>query len=361
MAKQIIRNAFKPVMTGRAVGLLIATILLSSLTASASHTFLSSYTVFVLSRQMAFSILIALAQAVCLVVGGMNMSVGAIGSMATVIMGICFQDFGLNPWLTVPLVLLFGLAAGLLNGLIITKLRINSFIVTLSTMFVYMGLRSGISGGSPYTTPDDFGFIGQENLLNVSWVFVLVVLILAGAAYVFSSTVFGRQLLATGGNESAARLCGIATDQMILWAHGISGILAGLAAVLWASMIGSAAPETGDTWLIGSFAVAIIGGTGLNGGSISIPGIFLGGAIFILIQNGLIDIKANPYFANSFLGGLILLAIVLDRVREIVSSKRNSAEDSNKGTVAANSNRSSGASVTSVDGTHRAREVPKGN
>lgn len=289
------------------------------------------------------------------------MSVGAIGSMATVIMGICFQDFGLNPWLTVPLVLLFGLAAGLLNGLIITKLRINSFIVTLSTMFVYMGLRSGISGGSPYTTPDDFGFIGQENLLNVSWVFVLVVLILAGAAYVFSSTVFGRQLLATGGNESAARLCGIATDQMILWAHGISGILAGLAAVLWASMIGSAAPETGDTWLIGSFAVAIIGGTGLNGGSISIPGIFLGGAIFILIQNGLIDIKANPYFANSFLGGLILLAIVLDRVREIVSSKRNSAEDSNKGTVAANSNRSSGASVTSVDGTHRAREVPKGN
>jgi ribose transport system permease protein len=338
MTKPIISNAFKPVMTGRAVGLLIATILLSLLTASVSHTFLSSYTLFVLSRQMAFSILLALAQAVCLVVGGMNMSVGAIGSMATVIMGICFQDLGLNSWLTVPLVLLFGLAAGLLNGLIITRLRINSFIVTLSTMFVYMGLRSGISGGSPYTIPDDFGFIGQESLFNISWVFILVILILAGAAYVFSSTVFGRQLLATGGNENAARLCGIATDQMILWAHGISGVLAGLAAVLWASMIGSAAPETGDTWLIGSFAVAIIGGTGLNGGSISIPGIFLGGAIFILIQNGLIDIKANPYFANSFLGGLILLAIVLDRVREIVSAKRNSSEESNKATVAADAN-----------------------
>ncbi len=344
MAKQIIRNAFKPVMTGRAVGLLIATILLSLLTASVSHTFLSSYTVFVLSRQMAFSILLAL-----------------IGSMATVIMGICFQDFGLNPWLTVPLVLLFGLAAGLLNGLIITKLRINSFIVTLSTMFVFMGLRSGISGGSPYTIPDDFGFIGQESLFNVSWVFVLVILILAGAAYVFSSTVFGRQLLATGGNESAARLCGIATDQMILWAHGISGILAGLAAVLWASMIGSAAPETGDTWLIGSFAVAIIGGTGLNGGSISIPGIFLGGAIFILIQNGLIDIKANPYFANSFLGGLILLAIVLDRVREIVSSKRNPGEELNRAPVLEDANRPPGTFAAPVEGTHRAREIPKGN
>ena len=171
-------------------------------------------------------------------------------------------------------------------------------------------------------------------------------------------SVFGRQLLATGGNESAARLCGIATDQMILWAHGISGILAGLAAVLWVSMIGSAAPETGDTWLIGSFAVAIIGGTGLNGGSISIPGIFLGGAIFILIQNGLIDIKANPYFANSFLGGLILLAIVLDRVREIVSSKRNPGEEPNRAPVPEDANRPPGTFKAPADGTHRARELP---
>src|SRR5258708_12256335 len=119
MEKQIIRNAFKPVMTGRAVGLLIATILLSLLTASVSHTFLSSYTVFVLSRQMAFSILLALAQAVCLVVGGMNMSVGAIGSMATVIMGICFQDFGLTPWLPVPLLFLFRSAATLSHCLLL--------------------------------------------------------------------------------------------------------------------------------------------------------------------------------------------------------------------------------------------------
>jgi ribose transport system permease protein len=148
---------------------------------------------------------------------------------------------------------------------------------------------------------------------------------------------------------------------MILWAHGISGILAGLAAVLWASMIGSAAPETGDTWLIGSFAVAIIGGTGLNGGSISIPGIFLGGAIFILIQNGLIDIKANPYFANSFLGGLILLAIVLDRVREIVSSKRNPAEGLNKASVLNDANRPPGSFAPPAEGTPRSTEISKGN
>lgn len=314
-------KASRQFMTGRAIGLLAATAVLFGAISLVSNTFLSPYTMFVLSRQVAFSILIALSQAVCLVVGGMNLSVGAIGSMTTVILGLCFQNLGLNAWLTVPIALLFGIVAGAINGIIITKVRINSFIVTLSMMFIYMGLRSGISGGQPYTVPSDFEFMGQETIFGIPWVFVLVVFILLAAGYTFSNTVFGRQLLATGGNENAARLCGIATDWIVFWAHVISGFLAALASVLFASMLGSAAPETGDSWLIGSFAVAIIGGTGLNGGVISVTGIFLGGAVFMLINYGLVEIRANPYFANSFLGALILLAIVPDRVREIVGKE----------------------------------------
>jgi hypothetical protein len=99
----------------------------------------------------------------------------------------------------------------------------------------------------------------------------------------------------------------------------------------------------------------------LNGGSISIPGIFLGGAIFILIQNGLIDIKANPYFANSFLGGLILLAIVLDRVREIVSSNRNPGEELNRAPVLEDANRPPGTVSAPLEETHGSTEVSKGN
>jgi ribose transport system permease protein len=314
-------KASRQFMAGRAIGLLAATVLLFGAISLVSRTFLSPYTMFVISRQIGFSILIALSQAMCLVVGGMNLSVGAIGSMTTVILGLCFQNLGLNAWLTVPIGLLFGVTAGAINGIIITKVRINSFIVTLSMMFIYMGLRSGISGGEPYTVPSDFGFMGQEAIFGVPWVFVLVVFILLAVGYMFSHTVFGRQLLATGGNENAARLCGIATDRIVFWAHVMSGSLAALAGVLFVSMLGSATPETGDDWLIGSFAVAIIGGTGLNGGVISVSGLFLGGACFMLIRYGLVEIKANPYFANSFLGALILLAIVLDRVREIVGKE----------------------------------------
>jgi ribose transport system permease protein len=224
----------------------------------------------------------------------------------------------------VALALGVGVLAGLANGLIITRLGIDSFIVTLSMMFIFMGLRSGISGGSPYRVPESFNVTGQQSLFGIPYVFLLVSALLALIGFMYRDTVFGRRMLATGGNAAAARLSGIDTDAMVVRAHILSGLFAALAAVLWASKLGSAAPETGDDWLIVSFAVAIIGGTGLTGGVISALGIFMGSAIFMLIKHGLVEVKANPYYANSFLGLLILLAIVVDRAREIYSGKQRS-------------------------------------
>jgi ribose transport system permease protein len=308
-------------LSGRTVGLILSAAVLFGLLSMRSQSFLTPFTMQVVSRQVAFFMIIALSQAVCIVVGGMNLSLGGIGSFCTVVLGLCMERWQLDAWLGVPLVLAVGSAAGYLNGLLITRLRIDSFIVTLSMMFVYMGLRSGISLGKPYALPESFTWIGQGVFLGVPRVFILAVLVLAVAGYMFSQTVFGRRLLATGGNVDAARLSGIATDSMIVSANTISGALAALAAVLWASKLGSAAPETGDNWLIVSFAVAIIGGTGLAGGVLSAAGIFMGATIFMLIKHGLVEIKANDYYANAFLGGMILLAIVVDRVREVYGKR----------------------------------------
>ena len=308
--------------SGRTIGLVLSVAVLFAILASCSDSFLSSYTMEVISRQVAFFVLIALSQAVCLVVGGMNLSVGAIGSITTVVLGLCMEKCHWPAALAVPIALIAGCLAGYLNGILITALKIDSFIVTLSMMFVYMGLRSGISGGSPYRLPDSFSFIGQASLFGVPYVFLIMVLVLACTSYMFACTVFGRRLLATGGNADAARLSGINTDRMILSANVLSGLYASLAAVLWASKLGSAAPETGDGWLIISFAVAIIGGTGLTGGVISGLGIFMGGAIFMLIKHGLVEIKANDRYSNSFVGALILLAIIVDRLREVYGQRR---------------------------------------
>ncbi len=300
--------------SGRTNGLILSFTVLFCLLAVTSPTFLSSYTVFVLLRQTSFYVLIALAQAVCLVVGGMNLSVGAIGSMATVLLGLLFQH--VSAWIAVPLTLGFGCFAGWLNGALVTRLKIDSFVVTLSMMFIYMGLRSGISGGEAYQVPAGFSVIGQKALFGLPYVFLLSMPLLLFMSHLYKNTVLGRYMLATGGNAQAARLSGIDTDAMIVSANVLSGLFAALAAILWASQLGTAAPETGDSWLIISFAVAIIGGTGLSGGVISGFGILMGGAIFLLIKHGLVEIKANPYFADAFLGTLILLAVVIDRVRE---------------------------------------------
>jgi ribose transport system permease protein len=303
-------------ITGRTIGLMTAALILFGAIALVSNTFLSPYTMFVLSRQIAFFTLIAMAQAVCLVVGGMNLSVGAIGSICTVVLGLSFNNAGLNGWIAVPLTLLCGAIAGLANGMLIVKLRIDSFIVTLSMMFIFMGLRSGISGGQPYPVPPSFGIVGQKGIMGIPYVLIVMLAVLAVMSYMYRNTVFGRRMLATGGNPDAARLSGINNNNMIIGANVLSGLLAALAAVLWTSELGSAAPETGDSWLIVTFAVAIIGGTGLKGGVISPYGIFMGGIIYTLIRHGLIEMKANPYYMNVYIGVLILLTIAIDRVRE---------------------------------------------
>jgi len=312
----------RELLSGRTIGLIISAVVLFSILAWQSNSFLSGYTMFVVSRQVSFYVLIALSQAFCLVIGQMSLAIGAIGSITTVVLGICLDNLGLSPWLAVPVAIGVGIIAGGINGLLITRLKIDSFIITLSMMFIYMGLRSGISGGSPYKVPESFSFIGQKSVFGVPFVFIITILFLIAVGYMYRNTVLGRRMLATGGNAAAARLSGINTDGMVVAAHILSGAFASLAAVLWASKLGSAAPETGDDWLIISFAVAIIGGTGLNGGIISALGIFMGAAIFMLIKHGLVEVKANPYYANSFLGMLILVAIVVDRVREIYSEKK---------------------------------------
>lgn len=287
-----------------------------------SESFLSAYNLFNISRIIAFSAFVALAQAVVLVAGGMNLSVGAIGGLATIATGYGIQVLGLPGWFAGLVALAVGSTAGLLNGLIITRLKINSFITTLATLFVFTGLVHGFSEGYAYTEiPRAFTFLGRQKFWGLSNLFWLMGFLLVAMHYMFRHTVFGRRLLATGGNLEAARMSGIDTDRMILLSHVLSGGLGALAAVLWVSRMGSAQPATGKDWLITSFAVAIVGGTGLAGGSISALGLLMGAIIIVLIKNGLVLLEANVYYEQAFMGSIILLAVVVSRVRDMYEER----------------------------------------
>lgn len=304
-------------VNGRTLGLITFAGLLMIVMAIVSPGFLTKLTFVSQSRYVAFYVLVALAQAVCLAAGDMNLAVGAVGSLTTVLLGLLFASAHLSAWVAVPAAFLIGPVTGYLHGWAVTRLKIDAFIVTLSMMFVYMGLRSGISGGNSYTIPSSFWWLGQGNIATwIPWMLFLVVLVLVAVSYMYQNTVLGRRLLATGSNAEAARLSGINTRRMVVTAHVLSGCFSALAAIAWASWSGNAAPETGDDWLVISFAVAIIGGTGLKGSLISPLGIFMGAVIFKLIQHCLVILRVNDNYSNTLLGALILLAIIVDRGRE---------------------------------------------
>ena len=313
---------WKKLVRNKDAGIVFSALLLFIGFSLSSGSFLSAYNLFNISRIIAFSAFVALAQAVVLVAGGMNLSVGAIGGLATITTGYCIQILGLPGWLSALVALGIGGIAGLVNGIIITRLKINSFITTLATLFVFTGLVYGFSEGYAYTEiPRSFTFLGRQKLLGLSNLFWVMVVVLLVIHYLFRHTVMGRRLLATGGSPEAARLSGIDTDRMVLLSHVLSGGLAALAAVLWVSRMGSAQPATGKDWLITSFAVAIVGGTGLAGGSISALGLLMGAVIIVLIKNGLVMLEANVYYEQAFLGSIILLAVVVSRIRDIYSDR----------------------------------------
>ena len=301
----------------------LATLALFVIFSLGSESFLTQYNLFNMGRTASLYVFVAVGQAIVIVIGGMNLSLGAIGGLSVVIAGTAMQDAGLNPILAFAIALVVGMAAGLFNGLIIVKLRLNSFVATLATSFIFVGLVNGISRGNPYTNiPKDITTIGRGDFFGLPILFVMMIVLLAILAYFFRFAVTGRRILATGGNAEAARLSGIRTDRVTILANVLSGFFAALAGYLWITRVGSAQPSIGSDWLIISFAVAIIGGTSLAGGEISPLGLGAAAVMLTMIKNGLIMFNVNVYYEQTFLGLVILLAVSLESFRAIGRRRR---------------------------------------
>jgi ribose transport system permease protein len=308
------------------ISVVLATLALFVIFSIGSESFLTEYNLFNMGRTAALYVFVAIGQAIVVVIGGMNLSLGAIGGLSVVMAGMAMQDFHLDPPVALAVALLVGSLAGLFNGAIITRLHLNSFVATLATSFIFAGLVNGISKGNPYTNiPKDITFIGRGDVFGVPILFVLMVVLLVGVAYFFRFAVTGRRILATGGNAEAARLSGVRTDRIILLANVLSGLFAALAGFLWITRVGSAQPSIGSDWLIISFAVAIIGGTALAGGEISALGLGAAAIMLTLIKNGLIMFNVNVYYEQTFLGLVILLAVSLESLRAIGRRRRRRA------------------------------------
>lgn len=302
---------------------LLAVLILGTVFSLFSKNFLSAYNIYTLTRMAALYMFVALAQSMVIIVGGMNLSLGYIGGMSVVTAGYCMQNLRWSAPAAVIAAIAIGLIAGLFNGLIITKLKINSFIVTLATSFIYQGLITGVSEGFPYTQlSGNFTWLGRGRLLGLPLMLYFAALVLIAIWYMFRYTVTGRRLLATGGNEVAARMAAVDTDRCVIIANVLSGLFAAIAGICAVSMNGSAQPTTGGDWMIYSFAVSVIGGTALAGGVIQPLGIFIAAHLIVMIKNGLVMVNANIYYEQTYLGIILLLAVSLASISMAVNELR---------------------------------------
>ncbi len=305
------------------VTVILAVLLLGLIFAVCSDSFLTSYNFFNMGRNAAVYMFIALGQAMVVIVGGMNLSLGYIGGLTVVAVGYALQEMQVPVFAAVCIGLLVGVLTGLVNGLVITLLKLNAFVVTLATSFVYTGLINGISKGFPYEgIPDSFTVIGRKGFLGIPYLLILAVIALALAGYVFKYTVLGRRYLATGGNIEAAKMSGVNTNRILIIANVASGVFASIAGILWISRTGSAQPSTGVDWMVISFAVAVIGGTLLKGGVFNAVGLFFAGILIVMVKNGLVMLNANVYFEQTYLGLILLLAVSLESIKQIISDRK---------------------------------------
>lgn len=298
-------------------GLLVIVLIFVAVMAVVSRQFLSAFNVFVILRDVSTGVLIGYSQMIVLAIGQMNLSLGAVGGLAVVVAGGLMEVYQWPIWAAVTAGLFVGVLAGVLNGILITRTGLNSFIVTIATASILLGLNLGMTEAQPfYKIPAGYTFIGQARWLFMPQMSVITILAIILMAIFFYRTIAGRQLLAVGGNANAAETSGIPVKRMVILAHVISGVLATIAGMLWSAQLGSAQPMIGQTWLLPSFAVPIIGGVALSGGAVSLRGTVLAAFLISIINNALVHLQIDPYYVQFLLGMLVLGAVGLNRLAQ---------------------------------------------
>ena len=255
-----------------------------------------------------------------IITGGIDLSVGSSFALLGVILSIMLTEWHL-PWpVAVLVIVVFAALVGLVHGLLITRLRLQPFVVTLCGLLVYRGLARFIADDETKGFGDAAGFRTLQHLMTgslfgVPTPFVAMALIGAVMWVVLHRSVYGRHLFATGRNETAARFSGIDVRRVIVSTYVILGVLTGISAIFFAFYTNSISPSShGSFFELYGIAAAVLGGCSLRGGEGSIVGILLGTTLLQVLQN-LVNLLGIPSSLNfAVMGGVILLGVVGDQL-----------------------------------------------
>lgn len=297
-------------------------------------------------------LVLALGQTFVIITGGIDLSVGYVMGLATIVISLVMQNMIGYP---LPLAVLagfiaamgVGLAAGLLNGVVIAKLQVSPFIATLGTLGIAQGIAFVLSGGPPVSIPmPGLGALGNgfvaywhpemglaffglpegvagtevRNVRN----FVPLQILYAGAltafcAWLLSSTKFGRHVYAIGGSAKAALRAGIPVRRNLYKVYILSSLMASMAGLMYVLRFTGGVANSGDALMLSSIAAIVIGGASLMGGQGRIIGTLVGAMIIAVIQNGLVLLGIDPFWQFSAVGAVIIMAVLADQAKSRIT------------------------------------------
>ena len=272
--------------------------------------------------------ILAIAEAQCLLAGQMDLSVELVAGFSAILSAYLAgssrfaSGLHLDPFLTLGIVLVLGAIVGVVNAFFVTRLRINAFLVTLSTYIIVRGLALSLTEGKGVTAlPDAFRIVDTFRPFGIPFMVVLLVALFVAFHFIMSNTRFGRHIYIVGGNAIAAQNFGINVRGVLVRVFVISGILAAFTGWLITARSDGATPAAATGFLFEVLAAAVIGGVSLQGGIGSLVGVFAGALLLSAIHTALNMMAISPFVADVVRGGLVLGAIVLDAVKRMVDAR----------------------------------------
>lgn len=305
------------------IGLVV--LLLFVLASVGTSTFFSTYNLMNLTKQGAIVGVLAVAQTLVIITGGIDISGGAIAGLGCMSMALLMQGRG-SERLGLALVVNFVICilCGFINGVIIFDLKVPAMIATLGTQTIYRGILKLLCAGNSVTffEPDGSTFvglfesIGNYNVFGVLPVLACIWLVVAIIAFLLLRyTVFGRNLFVIGSGIEVARLSGVKVRKTFYLVYSLAGLVYGIGAVMFAGRVLRAMPGSGEGYDMNAIAAAVIGGASLSGGRGAITGTFVGTLLMAIIDNAGKAFLINPYILEITTGVLIIIAVAMDMMK----------------------------------------------
>lgn len=268
-------------------------------------------------RQISILAIVSAGMTVVLISGGIDLSVGSIVSVVSVLTSMAAVNLGLPVGGAIVIGLLIGLFMGLFNGILITSTGMPPMIGTLATQIAFRGLGFIVcDGASIYHLPEAFKVFGQGYLGPIPVPVIIMAAVLLISAFVLGKTYIGRHFYAVGSNAEATRLCGLDTKKIQVLAYAVCGFLSAVGGIIMTSRVNSGQPKAGDGYEMDVLTACVVGGISINGGEGKVRHIIVGVLIIGVLSNGLTIVGVNEYWQQVAKGMILAAAVAFDSIQK---------------------------------------------